>query len=144
LLHEQKIAELAAVAQESELVLGASGREPGLDFARVGEPHARLSEEIEPDVGERDVFFEHRTVAGPFAEALREHQIAVAEAQQVIEESFVVRHRCFTPSGMGKNVGWRYTLLFAGSNSGVFSPGAVAVMSADLTTQMLTPSLRRV
>ena len=33
---------------------------------------------------------------------------------------------------MGKKVGWRYTLLFAGSNSGSFSPGELAAMSLDL------------
>ena len=93
LLDEQEVAEFPAVAQERELVLvAARGPEPGLDFARVGKPQPRLAEEVEADVGLRDVLFEHRTVADPFAEALREDQRRIAEAQQVLEQLFVARH----------------------------------------------------
>ena len=49
-----------------------------------------------------------------------------------------------TSSGIGKNVGCRYTLLFEGSNSASRSPGDDATMSADFTAQIDTPSLRRV
>ena len=55
------------------------------DLARISEPHPRLAEEVEAHVRERDVFLEDRTLADPFAEALREHEVAVAEAQQEFE-----------------------------------------------------------
>ena len=51
---------------------------------------------------------------------------------------------CFTSSGIGKNVGCRYTFDEAGSNSASRSPGDEATMSAERTTQIDTPSLRRV
>src|SRR6185437_11532117 len=51
---------------------------------------------------------------------------------------------CFTSSGIGKNVGCRYTLSLAGSNSASRSPGDDAWMSTERATQIETPSLRRV
>ena len=49
-----------------------------LDLARVGEPQARLAEQVEPDVGERQVLLEDRPFADPRAEPLREHERRVA------------------------------------------------------------------
>src|SRR6185437_4206758 len=144
---QHQVAEFTRIAQKGELVLAAPcSVATRFDFARVGEPEPRLAEEIEPDVGRRDVLLQHRPVADPFAQALREEQIAVGQAQQILEQWLGVVHRqiCLTSSGIGKNVGWRYTLLDAGSNIGSFSPGELATMSADFTAQMLTPSLRRV
>ena len=41
-----------------------------------------------------------------------------------------------TSSGIGKKVGWRYTLLLAGSNRASLSAGLDATMSAARTTQI--------
>ena len=114
MLDEKEVAELGRVAQERELVLVAAvERIPRLDLAGVGEPHPRLSDEIETHVRLRDVLFEHGPVADPFAQPLREDERRIAEPQQILEELFVARHgierghRCFTSSGIGKNVGCR-------------------------------------
>ena len=36
----------------------------------VAKQQARLADQVERHVGHRDVFFQHRAVAGPFAQAL--------------------------------------------------------------------------
>ena len=66
--------------------------------------------QIEAAVGERHVLLEDRPLADPGAQPLRKDQRRIAEAKQVIEKRAIAvhgRHRCFTSSGIGKNVGWR-------------------------------------
>ena len=94
LLDQQKVAEATAIAEEGERVFAASSCfETRLDFAGIGKPQPRLAEQIQSNVGERDILFEHRPVADPLAEPLREHQIAVGKAQQVVEEDAIGSHR---------------------------------------------------
>ena len=69
----------------SSILVATRGAEAGFDFAGIGEPQPRLAEEVEADVGLRDVLFEHRPVAHRFAQALREDERRVAEPQQVLE-----------------------------------------------------------
>ena len=69
LFEQQEIAELAFVAQKSELVLGVAGGGAG-----QGVEAPRLTDQVECDVGERQVFLEHRGMAAPFAEAVPEDQ----------------------------------------------------------------------
>ena len=65
---ERDVAVVALVAQKGELVFVAHVfRHP----AGVRQQRARLAEQVERHVGERDVFFEHRRVAAPLGEALR-------------------------------------------------------------------------
>ena len=45
----------------------------------------RLTEEIERDVGERDVLLENGRVSAPLAQPVTEHEPVVAEAQQQLE-----------------------------------------------------------
>ena len=78
LLDELHVAEFALVAQVRELVLGAAG---ALDLAGEVSNMPRLAEQIQADVGERDVLLEHRSVADPLAEPLRERPGVVAEAR---------------------------------------------------------------
>jgi hypothetical protein len=79
-------------------------------------------------------------VAAPLAQPLAEDEIGIGHPQQILEQ-----HQMFsTPSGIGKNVGCRYTLLAGEANNSSFSAGSDAVISDDFTTQMLVPSLRRV
>ena len=70
---------------------------------------------FEPAYSKVYVFLESRAVPDPRAELLREDQWRVAESQQVLKQRRVPRHRlalrhahrCFTSSGIGKNVGCR-------------------------------------
>ena len=94
LLDQQQIAEVAAIAKQCELVLGAPPAiHACLDFGGIREPHSRLAEQIETDIGKGDVFLEHGTVSEPLAQALGEDQIAVGQAQQIIEEGSVSCHQ---------------------------------------------------
>ena len=51
---------------------------------RFAEQMGRLADEVEREVGEAEVDFEHRRMAAPFAEPLAEDQRVVAEAQQIV------------------------------------------------------------
>src|SRR5215472_11839539 len=95
-LNQQQIAELAGIAEEGERVLAALNiGEPCLHLARVRIPEARLAEQVEPDVGERDVLLQYRPVPDPLAESLRQHEWTVAESQEIVEELTVAAHvRC--------------------------------------------------
>ena len=109
-LDELHVAVRVLVAQECELVL-ARGPSPSTSPAYVSHSRA-LAEQVEADVGQRDVLLQHRAVPDPLAEPLREDDVVVAEAQQVLEQAgsrvaCVSLHRCFTSSGIGKNVGCR-------------------------------------
>ena len=46
----------------------------------------RLPDEVERDVGEGDVFLEHRAVAAPFRQAMPQHQAVVAQSEEILEE----------------------------------------------------------
>ena len=67
------------------------GPDARLDLARVGEPQPRLPEEVEPDVGERDVLLEDRARCPPTRRGAARGPGRVAEAQQVFEEVRVER-----------------------------------------------------
>ena len=82
-LDQLHVAKRVAVAQERELVLARGPR--ALDLARVARATAALAEQVEADVGQRDVFLEDRAVPDPLAQPLREDDVVVAEAQQVFE-----------------------------------------------------------
>src|SRR5512133_1533313 len=151
LLDQQEIVELVGVAQEGQLVLVAAR---ALDFGRVLQPQPGLAYQVQCDIGQRHVFLQRRPLAAQLAQLLAEDQRVIAHACQ--ECIFLLVHLClhpvsdwlnyrfFTSSGMGKNVGCRYTLLLAGSNSAALSPGLLATILDACTAQMLTPSLRRV
>ena len=94
LLDEQQVAIAGAVAQVRQLILAASRLAVArLDLARVGEPQPRLAEQVETDIGRRDVLLEHRAFADPFAEPLREYEVVVAEPEQVVGQLAVPGHR---------------------------------------------------
>ena len=86
-----RLQEVALVAQEGELVLVVRGAaELGLELAGARQHRARLADQVERHVGQRDVFLEHRRVAAPFGEALRVDQAGVADAQQVLHRRVAV------------------------------------------------------
>ena len=94
LLGDGEVAVVALVAQVGQLVfvvLAASA----LELAGMGEQRTRLAHEVERDVGHRDVFLQHWRVAAPLAQALRQHQAGVADAQQVLHGGRAVQFdRC--------------------------------------------------
>ena len=86
-LDQQQVAEVPGVAQIGEVVGGAP---LALDLGGEAQPHLRLADQVERDVGERDVLLQHRRVAAPFGDAVAEDQRGVADAQQVLEEGLLV------------------------------------------------------
>ena len=80
LLDEQAVDELALVAHERVVILRPAGAVE-LGGARV--QAARLTEQVERDVGQRDVVLECRCPRRPLREPVREHQAVVSEAQRV-------------------------------------------------------------
>jgi hypothetical protein len=83
LLDQQAIAVLHALAEVGERVLVAPR---ALDLAREPEDRRRLPDEVERDVGRRDVLLEDRSVPRPLRHPVPEHETVVAEPEQVLEE----------------------------------------------------------
>ena len=104
-LHQLHVEELVRVAQEGELVLVAS---IPADGDGVAIERTRLSDQVERDVGERNVLLQRRRATRPLGEAMPQHQRVVGEAQQVevvrIAEMRLpwrgLAHMCPTSSGM--------------------------------------------
>ena len=118
LLDQQAILKIEHIAVEGEPV----------GIARGAEQKGRLADQVEREVGEADIDFEHRRMAAPLAEPLAEDQRVVAEAQQILRARVQLlpgggrrpgrcgssacallgpglrrgtpRHMCFTSSGM--------------------------------------------
>ncbi|CAM2148538.1 hypothetical protein PT2222_200007 [Paraburkholderia tropica] len=85
-LGERVVGELALGAEIGVVVLGAlAAGERLVERGGVRVEQARLADQVEAHVGERDVFFEDRAVAAPFRVALTEDQRGVGEAQHVRE-----------------------------------------------------------
>ncbi len=84
-----QVAVVALVAQEGELVFVVAAGPSSSAGAR--EHRARLADQVERHVGQRDVFFEHRRVAAPLGQALGEDQAGVADAQQVLHRGRAAR-----------------------------------------------------
>lgn len=63
-----------------------------------------MTEQVEGDVAERDVFFELGGVRDPLAEAVREHERVVSEPQRV-EGDGLGRHRLLGRDRLGEGFG---------------------------------------
>jgi hypothetical protein len=76
-LEQHRVQVLLLKAQHRQLVLvqavGGAGQR---------EQRARLAEQVERQIGQRQVLFEHRAVPAPFAVALGQDEGAVGQAQQ--------------------------------------------------------------
>jgi hypothetical protein len=70
------------VAQEGERIFVAAAP---FDLAGQREQQPRLADEVERDVGERDVLLDHRAVAAPLRQPLAEDQRGVGDAQQGVD-----------------------------------------------------------
>ena len=108
LLDQAKIAELGRVTKEGKIVLSAP---LSLDTARIRQQVPRLTDEIEADVGERQILLQRRRVSYPFTQTLGEDEACVTELKRVAKQQRVrsVRrrrdcgggtHRFFTSSGI--------------------------------------------
>src|ERR1700686_340756 len=80
LLGECQVGELRRITQKGQRVLVTPA---ALDLARVGEQQPRLPDQVQGEVGERQILLERRRLAGPLAEALPEYETRVTEAQDV-------------------------------------------------------------
>ena len=94
LLDERQVQVFGFLAQVRELVLAAA---TALERAGMREQQARLPEQVERHIREPEVFLERRSMADPFAEPLREHEVRVREPE---DKASVRRHSVFTSSGM--------------------------------------------
>ena len=86
LFHELCVPELRRFPKVGKLILGAP---VPFDFAGKMKEGARLTDQIEGDICERDVFFEHRSVSAPLGQPVAEDQAVIAEAQKKINERFL-------------------------------------------------------
>ena len=90
------------VSTDRERVLVATRT---LDLTRVRIEGARLAEVVEAQVGDRDVLLEFGHPRHELTQALGEHHVVVADAQQIREQRRV--HICPTSSGMDAPGRWR-------------------------------------
>ncbi len=82
-LDQADVAELDRVAEIRQRVLVAP---LPLDLAGQLQEARRLPDEVERDVGERDVLLEDRPVPAPLRQPVPEHQPIIAEPEQVLEQ----------------------------------------------------------
>jgi hypothetical protein len=82
-LDEEQVAEVPGVAEVGEVVGGAA---LALDLGGEAEPELGLADQVERDVGERDVLLERGGVAAPFGDAVAEDEGGVADAEEGFEE----------------------------------------------------------
>ena len=61
------------------------GRAIPYEGCRLLVQHARLANQVQAHIGHGNVFFEHRTVAAPFAIALSQYDGVVRQMQQVVD-----------------------------------------------------------
>ena len=88
LLDQAQVQEVLRIAQESEIVFAAPA---AFQLRGIRQQVARLAEQVEPDVGERQVLFERGRMTDPFAETLRQDQARVADAQRIARASGIAR-----------------------------------------------------
>ena len=130
-LDEEDVAEVPGVAQVGEVV-GAAAL--ALDLGGEAEPELGLADQVERDVGERDVLLERRGVAAPFRDAVAEDQGVVAGAEQELEEGGL--------AGVGgRGLAWRAWAAASRASSATF--GVVMSGSDGITCAPLRRGCRR-
>ena len=90
LLDQQQVAEFVGIAMVGQPVFVAAS---AFELAGVGQPEARLADQVERDIGQRHVFFQRGTLAAQFGEALAQHEGGIGKAQQILDLCIHVR-RC--------------------------------------------------
>ncbi len=89
LLDQQNISEIACVTQKRQLVFIAART---VHLACVRQPKPRVTQQIERNIRQRNIFFEHRPVAAPLRQALAEDQAVIPEAQEIFKQSLIGSH----------------------------------------------------
>jgi hypothetical protein len=98
--------------------VGEGIRVPSLAFYFAGKAQIKraLSDQIERDVGERNVLLENRPVPAPLGESVPEHQTVVTQSQEILEQ------------------------VRTASCGGVrFSVGSLSLLRHDIRSDMLPP-----
>ena len=83
LLDQQQVGVGMLVAQVGERILVAS---LAFDLAGIGVEQPRLPDQVERQVGERDVLLQHRRLARPFRQPMAEDQRIVGKAEEQFEQ----------------------------------------------------------
>src|SRR5205823_11941499 len=93
LLDQQAVAEIQSVAMEGERVGIAA---LSFDLAGETEKMRPLPQQIEADVGQREIDLQHRRVPGPFRQALTQDERVVAETNRMVKQDvFFAAHQMF-------------------------------------------------
>jgi hypothetical protein len=87
-LHDQCVPELDGFAEVGQRV---GGPPLPFDLASQLQQKVRLADEVERDVGQRDVLLEDRPMAAPFRETMAEDEAIVAEAEEIVGEGHQLR-----------------------------------------------------
>ncbi|MPM85994.1 hypothetical protein SDC9_133077 [bioreactor metagenome] len=95
-LQQRVVAKFRVVAEIGQPVFGGIAAECN---GRLLIEQAGLADQVEADVGQRDVFLDHRAVAAPLRVALAQHQGVVGQMQQVVG-SRAHDYMCPTSSGI--------------------------------------------
>jgi hypothetical protein len=101
-LDQQKVVIVALAAQIGEIVLVAA---LALDLAGIGIERARLAEQVERDIRQRQILFQRRRMAAPFRQPVAENELIIGEPawQRKLEKflpSSPSSYICPTSSGM--------------------------------------------
>lgn len=73
LLRQQQIAKLTLVAAKGGVFIAAASQ-----FSGIAEEIARLPQQVETDIGQRQIDLQLRRVAAPLAQTLGQHQAVIA------------------------------------------------------------------
>ena len=98
-LDEKRVAVVHRLAQIGEGVRIAAG---SLGLTGELQQQRGLADEVEGDVGERDVFLQDRCVPAPFGQAMAEHEPIVGEAKEILDDVGGARSRCGGLCGHGR------------------------------------------
>ena len=93
---DERVPVFDGVTEIRERILIASR---ALDFPCALEQQRRLTNEVEGDVREGDVFLEEWPVPAPLREAMTEHKPIISESQQILNEVPLPAARCPLPAG---------------------------------------------
>ena len=90
--------ERGAVAKEGVIILALPA---ALDLGRVAIAHAGRADQVKRHVRQRQILFQHRRMAAPFAQPVAEDQMVVTDSKKQRQKVVPIRHHiCPTSSGM--------------------------------------------
>jgi len=84
-LVDQQVAEFAAIAGIGVGILGGTVRR---QFSGIAVEHARPADEIQGDVGQRQIFFQEGSITAPLGQAMPQHQRVIPQADGILLDGF--------------------------------------------------------